>query len=104
MEEISIHTYDRIAFKRCRRKWYFSSPLRRNVAPKDGFNENLWFGTGFHFALEDYHGYNIFGDPILAFHAYVDIFEKEIDLSEKALELIDIFPEMMNHYTAEWLP
>jgi hypothetical protein len=31
-----------------------------------------WFGTGFHFALEDYHGYRRFDSPADAFRAYVD--------------------------------
>jgi hypothetical protein len=31
----------------------------------------LWFGTGIHFALEDWHGQRIYGDAVKAFYAYV---------------------------------
>lgn len=30
----------------------------------------FWFGTGVHFALEDFHGVNYYGHPALAFKAY----------------------------------
>ena len=49
-DHFSIHTSDRITFKRCRRKWDFSSPLRQHLAPQGGVVTPLWFGTGFHFA------------------------------------------------------
>lgn len=64
-----IRTSDRISFKRCRRKWGWNSHLRGNLGPKEAQNP-LWFGTGMHFALEDYHGYNIYGSPAEAFKAY----------------------------------
>ena len=31
----------------------------------------LWVGTGIHFALEDFHGYNVYDHPRKAFLAYV---------------------------------
>ncbi len=31
----------------------------------------FWIGTGGHYALEDYHGYNRFGHPVEAFNSYV---------------------------------
>lgn len=64
-----IRTSDRIAFKRCRRRWGWNSHLRGNLGPKEAQNP-LWFGTGMHFALEDYHGYNVYGSPVEAFKAY----------------------------------
>lgn len=65
-----IRTSDRIQFKACRRRWGWSSHLRHNLGPKQNAGP-LWLGTGFHFALEDFHGYNRFGHPREAFNAYV---------------------------------
>src|SRR3954468_7715100 len=64
-----IRTSDRIGFKRCRRRWGWNSHLRGNLGPKEAQNP-LWFGTGMHFALEDYHGFNVYGSPTEAFKAY----------------------------------
>ena len=68
--EIIVRTSDRQLFKRCRRKWAFMSALRMNREPmnKAGY---FWIGSGGHFALEDYHGYNRYGHPSKAFEAYV---------------------------------
>lgn len=71
MARAVIRTSDRIAFKRCRRKWDFASGLRQNLTPSQGPNY-FWIGTGGHFALEDYHGYNNYGHPAEAFRAYVE--------------------------------
>lgn len=66
-----IRTSDRGTFKRCRRKWSWQSQLRNNLRLKDT-PPYFWLGTGGHFALEDYHGYNRFGHPAEAFLAYVE--------------------------------
>ena len=93
-----ISTSDRIAFKRCRRKWDFSSSLRKRVVPANQpTNVNLWFGTGFHFALEDYHGYNIFKDPCKALDAYYNAFESH-ELPEGAKDKIELGKRMFAHY------
>jgi len=65
-----MRTSDRSSFKRCRRKWNWSSPLRENRTLKDN-PSYFWIGTGGHFAMEDYHGYNHFLHPVEAFNAYV---------------------------------
>jgi hypothetical protein len=55
---IPIHTSDRAAFKRCRRRWNWTSPMRENLIPKrkqHGVVFPLWFGTGIHAALEWYY-------------------------------------------------
>ncbi len=101
---IAIHTSDRIDFRRCRRKWFLGSELQRHLALRGGLNVNMWYGSGFHFALEDYHGYNRFKDPAKAFYAYLDVWEKKVELSPEALLLADLSPGMFNHYTQEWLP
>jgi len=100
---ISLHTTDRNAFRCCRRRWNFQSALKQNLTMKGELSPNLWFGTGFHFALEDYHGYNRFGNPAKALKAYVDCFSKE-ELTLDCQALVDIGYEMINHYVNEWLP
>lgn len=99
----SIHTSDRILFKRCRRKWNYASPLRLNLEPKEVFSIYFWVGTGFHFALEDYHGYNKFGDPAKAFQAYYECFDRN-DLTMECEAYTEIVPVMFDHYINSWLP
>lgn len=50
-----VHTSDRIAFKRCRRKWDLGSYMRRNLT-SIRVNDKLWLGTGIHHALSEYYG------------------------------------------------
>lgn len=101
-EFYEITTSNRNFFKRCRRKWYFQSPMGRHLVPKDERpNIHLWFGTGFHFALEDYHGYNLFGDPVLALEAYFHAF-RESERPEEAEDIIALGMGMFEHYK-RWL-
>ena len=97
---VAIHTSDRITFKRCRRKWYFGSPLQRYLVPQSGVATPLWFGTGYHFALEDYHGFKLWSTPQDAFEAYVNACgdsEKPYD----AEELCRLARQMLEHYV-DW--
>lgn len=100
---ITIHTHDRISFRRCRRKWNFSSPLRQHLEPIVSDFAALWFGSGIHFALEDYHGHNKFGHPVEAYFAYQNAFKVEErpmnweDLEEMAVHLL-------SYYVEGWLP
>lgn len=72
---IPIHSSDRAAFKFCRRQWAWSSPSRFNLIPRadvQGVDKNLWFGTGIHYALEQYY------NPLLKRHpweAWLEWFE-----------------------------
>lgn len=81
MEELShytIRTSDRRVFRRCLRKWSFQSSLRGNWKYRGTEqNINFWFGSAIHFAMEDYHGYNVFGDPRIAFWAYYQAFPED---------------------------
>lgn len=66
-----LSTSERNLYRRCRRKWLFASPnAMSRTAIKTGVNSALWFGTGFHFALEDWHGDRHYQDPVKAFLAY----------------------------------
>jgi len=112
---IEIHTHDRINFKRCRWKWDFESGLRKHLVLKDSSNKNLWFGTGIHFAMEDYHGYRRFSSPMHAFQAYYDAFEtyypeympvEHEDLLELGLQMLDYYPlwlRQRNEFETLWI-
>ena len=100
---VAIHTTDRNLFRRCRRKWHFESELGKHLVEKDKLNENLWFGTGFHFALEDYHGFNRFRHPAKAFDAYLKAFKLE-QLSIECQALAKLAPHMFDYYINDWLP
>lgn len=93
-----IHTSDRILYKRCRRKWDWGSQMREGLVPTQGvISRPLWFGSGFHYAMEDFFGYRKHGDLLGAFRAYINSFkESELpDLWEDDLELAD---GMFKHY------
>lgn len=71
MGEIAIiRTSDRISFKRCRRKWSWTSHLQLNRDTSEAASY-LWLGTGCHYALQDFHGWNYYKSPVEAFRAYV---------------------------------
>lgn len=103
-KELALHTHDRITFKRCRRKWHFSSPFGRHLQPKAdimGVNPNLWFGSAIHFALEDYHGFNRFDHPTEAFRAFVTAHKKHGEVPETVEGLEELGEGMLNHYV-QW--
>lgn len=55
-QKLRVHTSDRGAFKSCRRKWHWTSPLRNNLRPlisHAGITWPLAFGTMIHSGLED---------------------------------------------------
>jgi hypothetical protein len=101
---IIIRTSDRIAFKQCRRKWGWSSHLKRNLAPKH-LASPLWFGSGIHYALEDFHGYNHFKSPAKAFLAYCIATSRQDTrlLPPDAQEHADLGVKMMDYYQNYWL-
>lgn len=100
---LEVHNSDRVTFRRCRRKWNWSSRLRENLVPTTESRGPLWFGSGFHFALEDFHGYNRFGDPRRAFDAYVEAHPKAA-LPNDVDELVKLGNEMLTYYVELWLP
>lgn len=101
-----VRTSDRQLFKRCRRKWGWGSPLRQNRGMKDQ-PSYFWVGSGGHFALEDYHGYNYYGHPVEAFHAYVDAWKQlerhsSFKLPDDYQEQTELAEGMLEHYLM-WL-
>jgi len=65
-------------------------------------NINFFFGTAIHFAMEDYFGYNKFGDPRRAYKAYYAAF-KEDDLPDMATDFYDLGLAMLTYFL-EWYP
>lgn len=96
-----VHTHDLISYRRCRRKWALSSPLRMHLKPKatlTGVNPYLWMGSGFHFGLEDYYGHRRFNSAKEAFMEYVNahpIEERPVDWEN----LVDLCSQMLDIYT-----
>ncbi len=90
MEIIPIHASDRGTFKQCRRRWDWSSPSRLNLRAKAsvmGVNVPLWFGTGIHYALEQYYSPVLQRDPEEAFLYWYDLTWKGGTVTESELEL-----------------
>lgn len=70
---IPIHASDIASFMRCRRYWDWSSPTRSNLRHKVtlyGINTNLWFGSGIHYALEQYYNPLLKRDPVEVFRTW----------------------------------
>jgi hypothetical protein len=73
---IPIHASDRGTFKRCRRRWEWSSPMQMNLVPKveqQGLDIRLWFGTGIHYALSQYYNPILQRDLIETFKAWWEL-------------------------------
>lgn len=95
---LEIHTSDRILYKRCRRKFNWGSQLRSALHPKSaGVPTPLWFGSGFHYALEDFHGVNKHGNPISAFQEYQGNFSTD-ERPDNWPELEPLATGMFAHY------
>jgi hypothetical protein len=70
---IPIHASDVAAFKRCRRYWDWSSPTRTNLRRRvdlNGVYFPLWFGSGVHYALEQFYHPTMPRDPVEAFKTW----------------------------------
>lgn len=98
-----IRTSDRILFKRCRRRWGWQSHLRKGLQSKGSITP-LWFGSGMHFALEDFHGYNVYGSPDKAILAYCEATKKAQQIPSWDFdEHVKLGEEMMKYYSEQWL-
>lgn len=99
-----IRNSDRVLFRRCRRRWGWSSHLRGNLGPKQNAGP-LWYGTGFHFALEDFHGARKFPSAVDAFMAYTEATRRRAfnKLPGDWQELVELGKGMLSYYTDVWL-
>ena len=100
----SIHTSDRALFLRCRRKWGWGSRLRMNlVSRNDRPVPWFWFGSGWHFSMEDYHGWKHYPSMAAAFEAYVYA-HPESKRPYGWEDMITLAQGMANYYTTYWQP
>lgn len=102
-----IRTSDRGGFKRCRRRWNWQSHLRGNLTTIEGISP-LWFGTGVHFALEDFHGIQSYEHPRLAFEDYVRATYRQEKATGKKIpynwpDLVTLGRGMLEYYADTWL-
>lgn len=99
----NIRTSGRRVFRRCLRKWGFQSSMRRNLT-RTGAEQNInfWFGSAIHFPMEDFFGFNRFGDPRRAFQAYYDAFDP-VDRPTGSEIYYDLGLAMLSYFL-EWYP
>lgn len=73
---IPIHASDVASYKRCRRYWNWTSPARNNLRRRvdiHGIKMELWFGTGIHYALEEYYNPLLQRDPVESFKTWYQL-------------------------------
>lgn len=102
-----IRTSDRNNFRRCRRRWFWSSHLKSNLGTRESASP-LWFGSGFHFAMEDFHGARNYPSAVAAFEAYVKATYRQAKGDNRFLppdwpELVQLGRGMLSYYTDIWL-
>ena len=102
-----IRTSDRMNFKRCRRRWGWQSHLRGNLSSLEQAAP-LWYGSGFHYALEDFHGHKKHPSAVAAFEAYVKATYKQSKQTGILLpynwdELTVLGRGMLDYYVDTWL-
>lgn len=99
--EHRISTSERNSFRRCRRRWNWSS--NQGWSTNETEAPQLFFGSGWHFALEDYFGYRNFKEPADAFEAYVKAHlaeERPVDWEDQ----IELAVGMLDYYIKYWIP
>ena len=99
-----IRTSGRGAARGCRRLWGWTNQMRegRQILESE---TPLWLGTGFHYAMEDFHGYNFFQSPAKALVAYAKACraDPEIILPDDWEEALQLGIDMADYYTDYWL-
>jgi len=102
-ELVVIRTSDRLLFKRCRRLWGWMSHLQMGLSLREDVIY-FWFGSGIHFALEDFHGVNLYGHPGKAFLAFVEAHRRIGKLPTDWEEHVPLGLGMLSYYADFWLP
>lgn len=99
--EHRISNSERVSFRRCRRQWDWQH--RGKYRNRYDSKVHLWFGSGFHYALERYHGYG--DDPSVAWDQFVGAHtEDELPPRPDVEESNRLAYGMLEHYTMRWLP
>lgn len=103
----SIHTTDRLNYKRCRQRWEFSSNLQRNLEPTDP-QEALFFGTAMHEALAAYYDPATPRETSMALKVWNAYWEQNAELQlvwgERYDELVELGLAMLRHYCNYYAP
>ncbi len=101
-----IRTSDRNNFRQCRRKWKWNSAMNDNLKAIQQPGA-LWFGTGIHYALEDYHGDHRYMKAEHAFDAFVEATSQtqreDYILPPEYEDMRRLGFKMMEYYTKVWL-
>lgn len=102
-----IRTSDRNNFRRCRRRWHWSSHMRENLTSIESASP-LWYGSGFHYAMEDFHGLRKYPSSTAAFEDYVRATYKMAKGNNRFLpvdwpELVILGRGMLDYYESIWL-
>lgn len=102
MKTVKIRTSDRSTFRRCRRKFSLASSIGQNLQSNTPRGP-LWLGSGFHYALEDFHGHNKYKSPVEALKAYAEAFRMSgTEVPDDVNELMVLGEGMLAHYL-NWL-
>jgi hypothetical protein len=99
-----IHISDVRTFKQCRRKWGWSSPLKRNLEPLIPYAP-FFTGRAIHHCLEQYHGYGVPFDVSL--NAWLTNERTEMEKigslwpaeESKLNEQVDLIRGILDHYS-----
>lgn len=97
-------TSDRASFRKCRRRWVLSSHHYKNRGPVESVLP-LWTGTGFHYALEDFYGYQIFKSASEAFLAFADAWKRtpKLQMPDGWEEDTQMATACLDYYQHVWL-
>lgn len=78
--------------------------MRKNLAPKETV-DYYWIGTGVHYAMEDFHGLNMYGHPAEAFRAFVEAttVPGHREAPDNWREHVGLGLDMMTYYADHWL-
>ena len=102
-EVIPIHNSDRGNYKRCRRYFDWTSPARQNLSLRadiNGINTDMWFGTGIHWALEQYYNPGLKRDPVESWKTWFDVQWRGGVVTEEWLDRVyDLEPRPEIHGT-----
>lgn len=101
VDTLRFRTSERLTYRRCRRLWNWTAGSHGNLV--SGEPDYFWFGTGIHFSLEDYHGFNRYEHPARAWLAYcMATAEMGVPYASDD-EYRDLGQFMMQYYADYWL-
>jgi hypothetical protein len=103
----AVHISDIRAFKSCRRKWSWSSPLKANLEPNIPYAP-FFLGRGIHYCLEQYYAQGRVATPITYLDSWAENELKQMEETTGTLwagesiqfdEQVQLAMAMLSHYT-----